>query len=150
MSLVARTVVVLLLACGMSQTPLNFCDLLRNPQQHSGQEVRIRATYRYGFEWSELYCLSCRDKGKAWLEFAGLDDASDQAVRRLPKGSGIVNLTVQGTFVSGARFGHENRYLYKIVARKVSDVAIVQKGIKPQAVEEKTERRWACGGTEPK
>ncbi len=32
------------------------------------QEVNVRATYRYGFEWQELYCLDCKDKGKAWLE----------------------------------------------------------------------------------
>lgn len=150
MRLVTRIVIVLFLAGGMPQASLTFCDLVRNPQQHNGKEVTIRATYRYGFEWSELYCLDCRDKGKTWLEFANLDDESDRAVRRLPKGGGIVNLTVQGVFASGATFGHENGYHYKIVARKVSDVVIVQKGMKRPAVEEKAEKRWACGGTEPK
>jgi hypothetical protein len=37
-----------------------------------------------------------------------------------------------------------------MVAHKVSDVAILQKGMKPPAVEERAEKRWACGGTEPK
>lgn len=150
MRVVARTMLVLLVASGMPQTPPTFCDLLRNPQQHNGQEVRIRATYRYGFEWSQLYCLDCRDKGKAWLEFADLDGDSERAVLRLPKGAGIANLTVQGVFMSGATFGHGNGYRYQIVAHKVSDVAIIQKGTKPSEVEEKAERRWGCGGTEPK
>jgi len=29
-------------------------------------------------------------------------------------------------------------------------VAVVSKGMKPLAEEEKAERQWACGGTDPK
>ena len=62
---------------------VTFCDLVRNPDKYDGQEVSVRATYRYGFEWQELYCLDCKDKGKAWLEVPfDLDDAAIWPLRR--------------------------------------------------------------------
>src|SRR5215813_13785653 len=50
-----------------AQTPAKFCDLLRNPEKYRDQRVKVRATFRYGFEWQQLYCLDCLDKGRAWL-----------------------------------------------------------------------------------
>jgi len=51
------------------------------------------------FEWSQLYCPDCLDKGSAWLEFPDdLDDNSSKALRLIPNGAGIVNLTVRGIF----------------------------------------------------
>jgi hypothetical protein len=134
-----------------SKVPVKFCDLLRNPENYDGKEVTVRATYRYGFEWQELYCLDCMDKGKAWLEFGSdLDDSSLKALRRAPKWAGIVNLTMQGTFKSGGSFGHLAGYRYELTARNISDVVVVQKGMKNRAEEEKAEKRWGCGGASPK
>lgn len=132
------------------QAPVTFCDLVRNPEKYNGQEVRVRATYRYGFEWSELYCLDCLDKGKAWLDLVAVDGAAERTFRRLPKGAGIVNLTVQGVFVSGETYGHQNGYRYQITPNKITDVKVVQKGMKSRTEEERTEKQWACGGTNPK
>ncbi|HEX4538197.1 MAG TPA: hypothetical protein VH140_14695 [Candidatus Acidoferrum sp.] len=62
------------------------------------KEVAVRATYKYGYEWSYLYCLSCMDKGRVWLEFPfELDASATKALKRGPKGAGTVNVTVQGT-----------------------------------------------------
>lgn len=131
------------------QSRITFCDLVRNPEKYNGQEVRIRATWRYGFEWSQLYCLECLDKGKAWLEMGpDLDEASERSLKRTPE-AGIVNLTVQGVFLSGDTYGHLNGYRYKIVASKISGVVVILKGTKP-AKEQEAERRWACGGFSPK
>jgi len=133
------------------QSPVTFCDLVRNPDKYNGKEVIVRATYRYGFEWSELYCLDCLDQGKTWLDrTVDLEDTSARSLKKMPKGAGIVNLTVQGVFVSGGAFGHENGYHYKIVAHKISDVAVIQTGMKSQAEEERAEKHWACGGANPK
>src|SRR5438045_3177385 len=100
MRLLTRIVVIFMLANTVhSHAPVSFCDLLRNPQKYKGEQVRVRATYRYGFEWSQLYCLDCTDQGKAWLQIpSALDEASQRSFRKLPKGAGIVNLTVQGVF----------------------------------------------------
>jgi hypothetical protein len=151
MRLLAKIVVPVLLAASTPQPTLRFCDLVRNPAEYNGKTVTVRATYRYGFEWEELYCLDCLDKGKAWLEVpSDLDDASVKALRRGPKGAGIVNLTVQGIFISGGHFGHQNFYRYKFVAQRVADVAVVSKGMKSFAEERTAEQCYACGGTNPK
>jgi len=41
-------------------------------------------------------------------------------------------------------------YPYKFVVHKITDVAVVSKGMKPLTEEEKAEKQWACGGTNPK
>lgn len=136
---------------GKAEPPTTFCELLRNPGKYSGKEVTVRATWKYGYEWSQLYCLDCLDKGKAWLEIPGdINDASIKALRRAPKDAGIVNITVRGTFMSGSHFGHLNGYPYQIVVRQVTDVAVVLKGMKSPEQEKEAEKRWACGGANPK
>ena len=141
---------LLFLVGGVGPQPrITFCDLVRNPDKYNGQEVTVRATHRFGFEWSQLYCLDCLDKGKAWLETSGLDEASEREFRKLPS-AGIVNLTVQGVFVSGGTYGHQNGYRYQISATRISDVRVILKGSKPPAEEERAEKRRGCGGSEPK
>jgi hypothetical protein len=152
MRLLARIIVLFVLTGGvLPQSPITFCDLVRNPEKYSGKKVIVRATYKYGLEWSQLYCLDCLDKGKAWLEMpVALEDTSARSLKKMPKYAGIVNLTVQGVFVSGGTFGHLNGYRYKIDPYKINDVAVLQKGMKPLEEEERVEKRWACGGTDPK
>jgi hypothetical protein len=136
---------------GHSETKVTFCELVRNPELYNGKVVTVRATYKYGFEWQMLYCIDCLDKGKAWLEIpTDLDDASLKAMKQAPKEAGTVNLTLEGIFVSGSTYGHLNGYRYKFVARKISNVAVVIKGMKALAEEERAEKQWACGGSNPK
>ena len=86
---------VLVLSCflagsGHPENQIAFCELVRNPELYNGKVVTVRATYKYGFEWSMLYCLDCLDKGKAWLEIrADLDDRSLKATKRAPKGAAL-------------------------------------------------------------
>lgn len=134
-----------------SQSPPAFCDLMRSPEKYNGKKVTVRATYRYGVEWSELYCLDCLDQGKAWLDMpTSLENTSAKSLKKMPKGAGIVNLTVQGIFASGGTFGHSNAYRYKIEPTKISDVVVLQKGMKSPAEEKNIEKRCACGGTNPR
>src|SRR5215467_6711320 len=102
---------------------VSFCELVSNPERYKGKEVTVRATYKYGFEWQVLYCLSCLDRGRVWLEIADdLDDASEKTLKRAPEGAGTVNLTVQGVLLSGGRYGHLNGYQYQFVAHRVRNV----------------------------
>jgi len=144
-------VMFVLTGASRPQSSPTFCDLMRSPGKYNGKDVTIRATYRYGFEWSELYCLDCLDQGKAWLDMStALEDKSAKSLKKMPKDAGIVNLTVQGVFVSGGTFGHSNAYRYKIEPTKISDVVVLQKGMRSPEEEKKVEKRWACGGTDPK
>lgn len=152
MRLLTSIIMIFVLTGGVrSQSSPTFCDLVRSPEKYNGKEVTVRATYRYGFEWSELYCLDCLDQGKAWLDMpTALEDTLAKSLKKMPKGAGIVNLTVQGVFVSGGTFGHSNAYRYKIEPTKISDVAVLQKGMKSPEEEKNVEKRCACGGTNPK
>lgn len=136
-----------------SQTTVTLCELLRNPNEYNGKVVTVRATLRFGFEWSQLYCLDCLESGRAWLDLPSdleEDQISRKALKKLPREAGIVNLTVQGVFSSGGTYGHENGYQFQIRAVRISDVAVIQKGVRPLAEEHKVEQRWACGGSNPR
>ena len=130
---------------------VSFCDLASDPERYNGKEVTVRATYKYGFEWSYLYCLTCLDKGKAWLEIPhDIDESSTKVLKRKPKGAGIVNVTVRGIFIKCGHCGHQNGYPFNFVAHQVSDLVVLVKGMKSLNEEQKAESQWACGGTSPK
>lgn len=133
-----------------SSPTVSFCELVNNPEHYNMKEVTVRASYKYGYEWSYLYCLSCIDKGRVWLELPfNLDESATKALKRSPKGAGTVNVTVQGTFIKCGSCGHQGGYPFKIVGKKASDVAVVIKGMKRLDEEQKAEKQWACGGTIP-
>jgi hypothetical protein len=128
----------------------DFCEILRNPEKYTDKEVTVRATYEYWFEVSALYCLTCIDKGRAWLEFSeDLDDESERILKRGP-GAGIENLTITGTFRAGHSYGHLNGYRYQFEARRVRDLVVLVKGLKPIEKVRAIEKKWACGGENPK
>jgi hypothetical protein len=130
---------------------VSFCELLNTPERYNMKEITVRATYKYGYEWSYLYCLSCIDKGRVWLEFPfNLDASVTKALKRGPKDAGTVNVTVQGTFIKCGGCGHQGGYPFKFVGTKASNVAVVIKGMKSRDEEQTAEKRWACGGTNPK
>ena len=133
-----------------AQVLLKFCDLLKNPEKYNGRKVTIRATYQYGYEWSYLYCLDCRDQ-KVWLDIpVDLDDASQKALKHLPKEAGIVNATLYGVFIGPGSYGHLNGFRYRFTAEKVENVAVVYRRMGPIEKERAAEEQWACGGKDPK
>jgi len=127
----------------------DFCEVLSNAKQYDEKEVTVRATYLYWFETSELFCLTCRDKGKVWIKFDDLDEKSEAALRAAPE-VGEINLTVTGTFRTGSTYGHMNGYRHEFVARRVWDVSTLYSGIPKIKKERAIEAKWACGGTNPK
>jgi hypothetical protein len=133
-----------------SQDSVSFCDLFRNPAKYDGKEVIVRATWRYGFEWSQFYCIDCSTKEMTWLEISpDLDEESSRVLKHIPK-AGIVNITVKGVFQSKGHFGHLNGYPNQFIARKVSNAVVVSKHMKSLTDEENAEKRWACGGKNPR
>ncbi len=145
-----------LIACVLVAVPMaaqtqHLCELLRHPEKFNGKVVKVRATHRYGYEWSQLYCLSCRELGNVWLEIPlDLDKGTEKALKKMPKDAGIVNITVEGVFRAGGTYGHLNGYRYQLTAQKIRDVAVVVKGMRTPAEEKKAEERSACGGQSPR
>jgi len=143
------TISLLTASAGYSEPPVTLCHLLENSEKYNGKEVTVRATWKYGFEWSQIYCIDCPEHGLTWLDVpSDLDDASEKALKRIPA-AGIVNLTVHGIFKSGGHFGHLG-YPHQLVAQRVSDVAVISRGLKNRAKEKELEARFACGGQNPK
>src|SRR5713226_1071230 len=96
-----------------------FCDLIRNPKLYDQKIVRVTAIYRYGYEWSQLYCLDCNDVGATWVE---LDDSfatnTDPKLAKKIRENGFRGRTVRivavGQFYgTGGGYGHMGSYRYK-------------------------------------
>src|SRR5258706_4902408 len=83
-----------------------YCDLVRNPAGYDGKKVSVQATYRYGFEWQEIYCVECRASAKTWLEFPGDPPTQiKKALKGVPQYQGTLNATFRGVFHSCGSFG---------------------------------------------
>jgi hypothetical protein len=110
-------------AASMAQHPkykeVNFCDLARQPETYRGRTIKVTAVYRYGFEWSELYCLECLNSDRIWVDF---DDSSSTSQKRIsPHGS--IGRTVQvvliGRIDDGGGYGHMGAYRFRLLVNQV-------------------------------
>ena len=92
---------------GSAAPTLSVCDNLR---ANLTKEVRIRAIYRVGFEWSELYSLKCPDAPRVWVKFSdGVKARIQKAVRKqLARGEGTYGVTFIG--IVGGSGGHMGAY----------------------------------------
>ena len=127
---------------------MKFCELMQNPGAYNGKTVKVRATWIYGFEWSYLHCLGC--DGRVWLDTSTLDERSEKMLKQTPKGAGVVNVDVEGVFQTGRTFGHLNGYKFQLIAHSIANPAVISKGMKPVEQELEVERKYACGGTQPR
>jgi hypothetical protein len=126
---------------------VNYCDLVGNPNAYDGKTVTVGATYRYGFEWQELFCVQCRDQGKTWLEF---DPDSMAAIRRAlnkaPRNQGTLNARFYGVFRSAQGPYGDGGYTYRFDLNFVEGVEIVSKsGGSPESLSA-NEQKKLCGG----
>ncbi len=111
---------------------VKFCDLLKNQDEYKDKTVRLKATYRYGFEWSELYCSNCVGKGQVWVDFAdSFEESSKKKYRKKlnenGEGGRTVNVTFVGKFLAQGHYGHMGGYSYNFVVEKVENAEIIYK-----------------------
>ncbi len=98
---------------------VDYCELIKNPTAYDGRKVRVEATYRFGYEWSELYCASCFDLAKrTWVGFDNLDETcSDKKLlkklrKESPRGR-TLSVVFAGTFDSSKTgYGHSNDFKF--------------------------------------
>lgn len=128
---------------------VSLCALLSKPADYDGKEIRVRATYNVGFEWS-FFDATCKERvgentpfwqsDVVWAEFdESLQAATEPGVyEKLRRASGFccpdgwrtkhTELLVTGKFIKSRSteptkgFGHEGRYAFKIVIDKVEEV----------------------------
>jgi|SRR5687767_2002647 len=129
-----------------AKMPLDFCDLVSGGDSFDGKEVTVRATYRYGYEWQEIYCTGCRDASRVWLEIdeETVGETSLKLLKRLPKNNGTVNAIFTGRFEkSGGPFG-DGGYRFRLKLVAITDTVLVTKsGAAPEQLH-KTLRFKVC------
>jgi hypothetical protein len=129
--------------------PVSYCELVRHPKEYDGKNVAVRATYRYGFEWQEMFCMKCRDQGKTWLEF-GTETASAvrRALGKAPRHQGTLNATFYGTFRGTKGPYGDGGYVFRFDVESVKAVEIVSKdGWAPERLSASEQQRL-CQGDE--
>jgi hypothetical protein len=126
---------------------LDLCELLNRPQAFDGKQVSVRASYRYGFEWEEVYCLQCRHLAKVWLAIPPeLPKAVQRSLNRLPKNQGTINATLTGVFHGSRSAFGDGGYQYQLDLERLEQVEVVSKsGAVPEALRA-SERTKVCHG----
>lgn len=127
---------VFLLACVVpcrvmeAQQPqrVSFCDLIKEPGKFDGRVVELEASYRYGFEWQELFCSSCRGTPRVWLNL-GEEPSKTLAreLRRLPKHQGTINGTFKGVFRGKPSAYGDGGYKFQLDLSALTGVEVVSK-----------------------
>ena len=129
---------------------ISYCHLIKNPEMYDGKEVTVRATYRYGFEWQELFCLDCRNLGKTWLEIGDITEKSKNILKKLPRDDGTVNAVFTGTFESSKGPFGDGGYRFRFVLKEISQTEFVTKsGADPNQLPNNL-RKKVCGNAEAK
>lgn len=133
---------------------VNFCDLVKSPKGFDGREVRVKAVYRYGEEWSELYSLRCVSE-KVWetgVWAAGTrascqnpDVPAEELSRSgaTPNGR-AVGVVVVGTFHASERgYGHMKGFAYELEIKCVERAEVLLREVSwvPQALTPEQRRK---------
>jgi hypothetical protein len=135
-------------------TAVSLCALLGKPADYDGKEVRLRATYNIGFEWSYFDGPSCKEyavettpywaANVAWAEF---DESVKSSVRpevleKLKRARSLcpddmfrtqkTEMVVTGKFFQAKSgddgYGHFGRYAFKLVVSGVEEVGNTRPG----------------------
>jgi len=109
---------------------VGYCDLMRSPEQYRGKVVRVTAIYRYGFEWSELYCLECVSEARTWVDLDESFVSSTKAnVRKKigPHGGQgrTVRVTMVGRFDVGGGYGHMGAYRFRLMVDRLEAAKVI-------------------------
>jgi hypothetical protein len=129
---------------------VSYCELMRSPEQYRGKVVRVSAIYRYGFEWSELYCLECVSEAKTWVDLDESFVSSTKANLRKKIGPhGVtgrtVRVTMVGRFDVGGGYGHMGVYRFRLIVDRLEDAkVIVDDSSLPSALPKRVLSRIHC------
>jgi hypothetical protein len=136
--------------------PVQYCELVQHWNEYDGKNVAIRASYRYGFEWREIFGMKCLEQ-ITWAEFEPESDSAeksiDRAMRKIPRQQGTINATFYGTFkgTKGHRYGHLGGYAFGFDVKFIEDVEVVSKDdLIPPKLSVKEQNKLCQGNEQPK
>jgi hypothetical protein len=110
---------------------VDYCDLIRQAKDYDQKQIRIKAVYRVGYEWSEIYCPDCfNQKERTWVEFDDdLESCTNSKIVKLLGDDGkTLSVTVVGVFHSSSiRYGHMGSYRFKFAVKCVESAKLLLK-----------------------
>jgi hypothetical protein len=140
------------LAAGQART-VELCEAVNHPEGFHGKRIRVQASFRYGFEWEELYCLGCWNTGRVWLEVAqDIPKSVQRKLDRLPRHQGTVNAVFTGVFHHVRLSLAGSSYSSQLILEDIDSVRVVSRsGAAPMALTQ-SQRDNLCQGqpTKPK
>jgi hypothetical protein len=103
-----------------SLAPVSYCELFRNPSRYqAGEQLRIKATWTYGFEWSYLSDGECLSDPQAMFELADEDKLCAASKKNIKKINHEFNnradVIVVGKLRDCGGCGHMASYHYQFV-----------------------------------
>ncbi|MBC7930975.1 MAG: hypothetical protein H7Z38_10480 [Rubrivivax sp.] len=129
---------------------VSLCALLSKPADYDGKEIRVRAQYNIGFEWSYFDASSCKEyavettpyrtANVVWAEFnkSVETETKTEVYEKFRKAKGVccpdgwrtnqTELVITGKFFKtnnaayGQGYGHLGLYAYKMVVDTVEEV----------------------------
>ena len=129
---------------------VSYCDLIRNVEKYNGKRVRVSAVYRYGFEWSEMYCPECLNEARTWVDLdESFVSSTKPSVRKRIGRHGVKGRTVMvvmaGRFEAGGGYGHMGAYRFRLLASRLerADV-ILNDSPSPNALPQKVLSKIHC------
>lgn len=110
---------------------VEYCDLIRHAEDYDQKQIRIKAVYRVGYEWSEIYCPDCfNQKERTWVEFDDdFESCTNSAIAKQVKdGERTLSVTIVGVFHSSSRnYGHMGSYRFEFVVKCIESAKLLLK-----------------------
>ena len=112
--------------------------------------IRVSAIYRYGFEWSELYCLECVNEARTWVDLDESFMSSTTAGLRKKIGPhGVKGRTVKvvmiGRFDTGGGYGHMGASRFRLLVDHLEGAEVIlNDSPTPEALPKEILKRMHC------
>jgi hypothetical protein len=112
-------VMVCVLTCASFGQNISVMEAADKAREFDGKAVQLKGVFRFGFEWSELYCYKNGSWPQIWAEFPENDVEGIRKLSSTLKGEGTVNVIFEGLLYSSQPpYGH-SALKQKIVVKKV-------------------------------
>ena len=87
---------------------LTYAELIQNNHAYLGKTVRLKAVWRYGFEWTYLCTSECKDVEESWVKVLDEDDLCRGSKSKLKKmgkrDDNAAEVVVVGRLEEGSRY----------------------------------------------
>lgn len=110
---------------------VEYCDLIKKPEEYTGSRVRVTAIYRYGMYWSEVYCLECDSSNRISVSFADdFDSNTKKKYRKKIPWSDLgrtVRITAIGRLSGPGNYGHRGNLRFQLEIERLESAEVISR-----------------------